>query len=435
MDARLGDMEKKDPEHLSKLKTELNKKFQDMVSSFEQDSRKSRREIEEVHEERVIAKMNEKKRAATHDFRQALAESMGVPDKHNVLKNLKAYIRTEEKDRVHSINRFRHLLRTDTQEAVNIRSLTVHRLKYIDLRINGTIAMLRDFPALDTALSAIAHAYWLDYRRENTPHLSQEQLDEIEKLPEADRDEKVVDMIEADFKARHPNAYKDVTYPEYDKHYTEAPAKTTKVTAKPLPQDESDSEEEDDTYYEDENDEEKKKVAESADRIFEGLKPTRRVDTQEVKKLENEQKAAEAVLDMVRNPIVRPAPKQDEDDDSDSDESDSDEDDTDSEKTLRVDIEPIVQERARLPSGYFRQDRYARKEANAWPFTASGYVFLFVAIVFSVFVAFAVLGYRSRRNHIRFVEVDVCSPEEKHMNGMQVNGYENPTYSFFDAKA
>ncbi|VDO10126.1 unnamed protein product [Brugia timori] len=32
-------------------------------------------------------------------------------------------------------------------------------------------------------------------------------------------------------------------------------------------------------------------------------------------------------------------------------------------------------------------------------------------------------------------QVDVCTPGERHVNGMQVNGYENPTYSFFDNKA
>lgn len=32
-------------------------------------------------------------------------------------------------------------------------------------------------------------------------------------------------------------------------------------------------------------------------------------------------------------------------------------------------------------------------------------------------------------------QVDVYTPEERHVAGMQVNGYENPTYSFFDSKA
>lgn len=41
---------------------------------------------------------------------------------------------------------------------------------------------------------------------------------------------------------------------------------------------------------------------------------------------------------------------------------------------------------------------------------------------------------RRRTRYPGFIEVDVCTPEERHVAGMQVNGYENPTYSFFDTK-
>lgn len=34
-----------------------------------------------------------------------------------------------------------------------------------------------------------------------------------------------------------------------------------------------------------------------------------------------------------------------------------------------------------------------------------------------------------------FFQVDVCTPEDHHIAGMQVNGYENPTYTFYDGGA
>ena len=35
-----------------------------------------------------------------------------------------------------------------------------------------------------------------------------------------------------------------------------------------------------------------------------------------------------------------------------------------------------------------------------------------------------------------FIEVDTAaSPEEKHMANMQINGYENPTYKYFEASS
>jgi hypothetical protein len=41
---------------------------------------------------------------------------------------------------------------------------------------------------------------------------------------------------------------------------------------------------------------------------------------------------------------------------------------------------------------------------------------------------------RSGLNKEGFVEVDqTASPEERHVASMQMNGYENPTYKYFEA--
>lgn len=39
----------------------------------------------------------------------------------------------------------------------------------------------------------------------------------------------------------------------------------------------------------------------------------------------------------------------------------------------------------------------------------------------------------SHRLAFHCFQVDACTPEEKHVAGMQVNGYENPTYRFFES--
>jgi amyloid beta A4 protein len=57
---------------------------------------------------------------------------------------------------------------------------------------------------------------------------------------------------------------------------------------------------------------------------------------------------------------------------------------------------------------------------------------VFVIIV----VAIVMLRKRSQRRQPithGFVEVDpAASPEERHMANMQMNGYENPTYKYFE---
>lgn len=65
----------------------MNKRFQATVLSLEEEHRKNRQEVEAVHEERVEDTLNEKKRTATHDYRQALAST--PQDVEKIKKNLK----------------------------------------------------------------------------------------------------------------------------------------------------------------------------------------------------------------------------------------------------------------------------------------------------------------------------------------------------------
>jgi amyloid beta A4 protein len=64
-----------------------------------------------------------------------------------------------------------------------------------------------------------------------------------------------------------------------------------------------------------------------------------------------------------------------------------------------------------------------------------------IALMAAVFVGVAVAKYRAARSpHAQgFVEVDQTvavpvTPEERHVANMQINGYENPTYKYFEVK-
>merc|ERR1712203_1352590 len=59
-----------------------------------------------------------------------------------------------------------------------------------------------------------------------------------------------------------------------------------------------------------------------------------------------------------------------------------------------------------------------------------------VALMVAMLIGVVVLRKRSSRfpSHQGFIEVDTAaSPEEKHVANMQINGYENPTYKYFEA--
>lgn len=62
---------------------------------------------------------------------------------------MKQYIRTEEKDRLHTVNMYEHRRDTDPEEALRIRDSLVNHLKLIDDRIVDAIDMLKRVPDLE----------------------------------------------------------------------------------------------------------------------------------------------------------------------------------------------------------------------------------------------------------------------------------------------
>ncbi|KAK6061378.1 hypothetical protein COOONC_00959 [Cooperia oncophora] len=375
LEARYQQMKTKDAKGAESFKVSMTNRFQKTVASLEDEHKRLKKQLEATHEERVQAILNEKKRTATHEYRQALAMHDKSANKHHVLKTLKTYIRSEEKDRIHTINRYRHLLRVDQAEAAAFKPTVLHRLRYIDLRINGTLAMLRDFPDLESQVRPIAVAYWSDFRRENTPELSDSAIDALNSLDSDAKNKKLVDLYKEAYEKLHPNAKLDVKAPPTTTVTTTTTTqKTTQEPAKLLSEDSHDSEEDDDEYYEDEDDEEVKK-----------------------------------------NPTVK-KPKE-------------------SIKELRVDIEPIIEEKP----AFYRQEKLVQTQKSSYQesglLSSSQAVFIvgMVALVSLTMLVATIV--RRRRAHHGFIEVDVYTPEERHVAGMQVNGYENPTYSFFDSKA
>lgn len=419
LETRYNEQKAKDPKGAEKFKTQMNARFQKTVSSLEEEHKRMRKEIEAVHEERVQAMLNEKKRDATHDYRQALATHVNKPNKHSVLQSLKAYIRAEEKDRMHTLNRYRHLQKVDSKEALSYKPTVLHRLRYIDLRINGTLAMLRDFPDLESHVRPIAVAYWKDYREEVSPDVSIE-------------DDDITPLIHDEEFSK--NAKLDVKAPT-----TTAKPKDTdnaKVLPTEAPASSSDSEEEADEYYEDEDDEQVKKTPDMKKKVkVVDIKPKETKEPKEIKEIkeikvtiEQEKKAPKLVETSVQTE------DEDDQDSSSSSSSESDEDEDKNIKELRVDIEPIIDE----PASFYRHDKLIQ---NAGVERSSSSIFQPYVLAFAMFItvvcitAFAISNARRRRAMRGFIEVDVYTPEERHVAGMQVNGYENPTYSFFDSKA
>jgi hypothetical protein len=384
-----------------------------------------------------------------------LAVQVGNSNKNNVLKTLKNYIRAEEKDRTHMLNRYRHLLRADPEEAEAFEPVLLHRLRYIDLRINGTLAMLRDFPQLEGEIRPIAVEFWHEYRRENTPEVTDE---ELTSLGGEEKNEKLIELYKQTYEKNHPESKLPIT-PSSTARPSKMALKSV-ATATPehhfvalkdvLSEKEEDSDE--DQFEEDDDDEDTTatkpklndaKLAKTKSSLKAPVKlPIDAVvhkEDRDLKKLqESEVKSSRTLFHNVKEE----KPKKE----AETDEEEYDEDDssTDNDKELQIAIEPIVSAPIRVhedvpaPPSYAKHDLLVvddREPHETVSSVWSGQTLLLTGFLtcFAVVVMVSVFLKRYSR-HPGFVEVDVCTPEERHVAGMQVNGYENPTYSFFVEK-
>jgi len=101
-------------------------------------------------------------------------------------------------------------------------------------------------------------------------------------------------------------------------------------------------------------------------------------------------------------------------------------------------LEPIVahaqsHEISHNQAGFSVRQVELKKESSSVYVTLG---FAGIALVAAMVVGVVVLKRRNGRHphHQGFVEVDqTASPEERHVANMQMNGYENPTYKYFEA--
>jgi hypothetical protein len=151
-------MRKIDPKGAEKLNQEISQRFQKTYEALEQEGQMEKQQILAVHEQRVHAKLNSKKRDAIEDYMEALTEPN--PDASDILKTLIRYVKAEEKDRLHSVNHFLHLQTTGTPEELDVaRQQTIQHLDIVDERIKEAINMLARVPTLEKKIRTQIEEY------------------------------------------------------------------------------------------------------------------------------------------------------------------------------------------------------------------------------------------------------------------------------------
>ncbi|XP_075765815.1 amyloid beta precursor like protein 2 isoform X4 [Pelodiscus sinensis] len=118
--------------------------FQAMVKSLEKEAASEKQQLVETHLARVEAMLNDRRRIALENYLAALQAD--PPRPHRILQALKRYVRAENKDRLHTVRHYQHVLAVDPEKAAQMKSQVMTHLHVIEERMNQSLSLLCKVP-------------------------------------------------------------------------------------------------------------------------------------------------------------------------------------------------------------------------------------------------------------------------------------------------
>ncbi|XP_075046654.1 amyloid beta precursor like protein 2 isoform X6 [Mixophyes fleayi] len=125
-------------------KQTLIQHYQATVKALEKEAAHEKQQLVETHLERVEAMLNDKRRVALENYLSALQSDSPRP--HRILQALKRYVRAENKDRLHTIRHYEHVVTVDPEKAAQMKSQVVTHLRVIEERMNQSLSLLYKVP-------------------------------------------------------------------------------------------------------------------------------------------------------------------------------------------------------------------------------------------------------------------------------------------------
>ncbi|XP_052447764.1 amyloid beta (A4) precursor protein a isoform X2 [Carassius gibelio] len=120
--------------------------FQEKVEALEQEAASERQQLVETHMARVEALLNDRRRLALESYLSALQAD--PPRPRHVFSLLKKYVRSEQKDRQHTLKHFEHVRMVDPKKAAQIRPQVLTHLRVIEERMNQSLGLLFKVPGV-----------------------------------------------------------------------------------------------------------------------------------------------------------------------------------------------------------------------------------------------------------------------------------------------
>ncbi|CAG9861162.1 unnamed protein product [Phyllotreta striolata] len=403
LEERYQDMRQSDPRAADEFKQRMTQRFQQTVQALEEEGDAEKHQLAAMHQQRVLAHINQRKKEAMACYTQALNDV--PPNTHRVQKCLQKLLRSLHKDRAHAISHYRHLLANSIEAAAREQPRTLERLTDIDRTVNQSMQMLQRYPDLAAKIGQLMDDYIQALRsKDETPgsllamtsDAEQAILDQYKSEVATKQAERVRQRIQE--KERKEQRKKEKTELKEEKKRVEE-ALGKKITNF------------DDEDMEDESLPEEKTsttsqptpgitFAEIMSNSITATSEHRDVDDAAVQEaVEQVAKAASHRQDVIRVAHV-----------------------------MNHEISHSE------PSYSLRGEMFPRKDGKSVYFTLA---FAGMALMAAIVVGVAVARRKTSRSPQSqgFVEVDqAATPEERHVANMQINGYENPTYKYFEVK-
>ncbi|XP_055715620.1 amyloid-beta-like protein isoform X23 [Phlebotomus papatasi] len=408
LEEKYQDMRLADPKAAQSFKQRMTARFQ----ALEEEGNAEKHQLAAMHQQRVLAHINQRKREAMTCYTQALTEQ--PPNAHRVEKCLQKLLRALHKDRAHALAHYRHLLSSGgtggLEAAASERSRTLERLIDIDRAVNQSLSMLKRYPDLSGRISQLMDDYIQALRsKDETPGSMLAMTEEAEAaILDKYRIEVERKVNEKERQRLAEKQRKEKRAQEREKLREEklrSEAKKLEATVKAQQQMKEKANEEEARKYQ-KADQKDAKDEDTTIGLAVTALPT--VDDAAV------QRAVEEVAAAVAHQEAEPRMQH----------------------ALAHDLghgEAIYSVRREVFQGPGHEGR------NVY-FTLA---FAGIALMAAVFVGVAVAKWRASRSPQAqgFIEVDQVNtigapvtPEERHVANMQINGYENPTYKYFEVK-
>ncbi|CAG9762941.1 unnamed protein product [Ceutorhynchus assimilis] len=403
LEERYQDMRSSDPRGADEFKQRMTQRFQTTVQALEEEGDAEKHQLAAMHQQRVLAHINQRKKEAMTCYTQALNEN--PPNTHRVQKCLQKLLRSLHKDRAHAISHYRHLLASSIEAAAREQPRVLERLTDIDRTVNQSMQMLKRYPELASRIGQLMDDYIQALRsKDETPgsllamtsDAEQAILDKYKAEIATKQAERERQRLQE--KERKEQRKKERTELKEEKKRVEAALGKTISNI-------------DDNMDEDNVLDDKPSTP-----VFMGstAESTAAETVGNYVTVVNRKEVDDVAVQQAVEEVAKAASHR--------------------QDVIRVAHIMSHEIGHSEPSFSVRREIYGRKDGRSVYFTLA---FAGMALMAAIVVGVAVAKRRSARSPQSqgFVEVDqAATPEERHVANMQINGYENPTYKYFEVK-